>query len=483
MRHLSLSRSFASLLLLGGSLAPLVALETPLVMNAGSNTAILDPGLGTITTFEFRNNGSTRKGFCNWLADLERLERTVIGVRNDETFTALRTGSPVVKPVPEDFIKMFPKEPTKKQAEAGQKGLQVQVREAEKAFWEKPVPYDGIVRGAVTSTYTMLVIPSKRVALFYQSTGKENVEIMGFTNYSPVLYVQTAWKSTPDPAEFIRQLNLDAEDMKAIEGALAARADGGAPQAAKSEIWCTSIGAAFILIDSANDKIWSYEVNSQNSVLLTSVRSMSVDLLAPGYRTAPLDQVAVDAFSKAYTAQLRSLGIEKLDEPYVKALLAAFRVGDSAKAGALQANTTGDTVVLNFTAQNKILAYAYRAGAGLELSTVRDEAVDQGLTLIAKLAQEKVDARKYYTEALAQAAKHNTAQCLSYLSQALTYDPILHKEAEKSSALRSELKADWDKLMADATQAEVALLTKRENVAKAAQAERERLAKKRSGGR
>ena len=51
MRHLSLSRSFASLLLLGGSLAPLVALETPLVMNAGSNTAILDPGLGTITTF------------------------------------------------------------------------------------------------------------------------------------------------------------------------------------------------------------------------------------------------------------------------------------------------------------------------------------------------------------------------------------------------------------------------------------------------
>jgi hypothetical protein len=325
------------------------------------------------------------------------------------------------------------------------------------------------------------VIPSKRVVLFYQSTGKDNVEIMAFTNYSPVLYVQTAWKSVPDPAVFIRQLNLDAEDLKAIEGALAARADGGAPQAAKSDIWCTSIGAAFILIDSANDKIWSYEVNSQNSILLTSVRSMSVDLLAPGYKTAPLDQTAVDAFAKAYAVQLRSLGIDKLDEPYVKALLAAFRVGDSAKAGALQANTTGDTVVLNFTAQNKILAYAYRPGAGLELSTVRDEAVDQGLTLIAKLAQEKIDAGKYYVTALSLAGKHSTDQCLANLSQALTYDPTLHREAEKSATLKSELKADWDKLMADATQAEAELLAKREGVAKAAQAERERLLKKRSG--
>jgi hypothetical protein len=476
MRFQSLSRCL-SVLAVAGVLAALPAMETPLVMPAGNNTGIIDPGLGTITTVEFSDKGSQRKGFANWLFDLDQLERYIVGERNGETFSALRTGSPTCKPSPEDYIKLFPSKPTPKQVEANQKDTQAQVREAEKAFWEKPVPFDGVIRGAFTGQYLMLVIPAKRVILFYQTTGKETVELMSYTNYSPVLYTQTAWKSTPDPAQMIKQLNLDDDERKALEGALAARADGGAPQAAKSDVWCATIGGGFVVVDSANQKIWSYEVKGQN-MELTSVRSMTVDLMAPGFKTTPTDQDGVDAFSKAYGPLLRSLGVDKLDAPFVQALIRNSRVGDSGKAGSFQASATKDTVVLDFTAQNKLLGYIYRPGAGLELSTVRDSTVDQGLTLLFRQMKEQEGARKAYEKAAETAGKHDAAGALTLLSYALGLDPTLHKDAEKSSALKTELKADWDRLMADATKAEEALLAKREKIRKDADAERERLANK-----
>lgn len=474
MRFHTLSRCL-SVFAVAGALA---AMDTPLVMPSGTNTAIIDPGLGTITTIEFTDGGSIRKGFANWLFDLDLLERRT-RERNSETFSDLRIGSPGFKPSPEEYIQLFPNKPTKKQAEANQKDLQSQVREAEKAFWEKPVPFDGTIRGAFTGQYLMLVIPAKRGILFYQSTGKDTVELMSFTNYSPVLYTQTAWKSTPDPAELLKGLpDLDEDDKKAIEGALGARADGGAPAAAKSDVWCATIGGGFVVVDSANQKIWSYEVKGQNWEL-TSVRSMAVDLMAPdGYQTLPTGQTGVDTFGKAYAAPMRNLGVDKFDAPYVQAVVQANRVGDSAKAGALQANVTKDTVVLDFTAQGKILGYTYHSGSGLRLTTIRDSTIDQGLALLYRQMKEQEIARKAFENATALAGKHDTANALAQLSYTLSLDPTLHKDAEKSSALKTELKADWDRLMADATKAEEALLTKRDSIRKAAEAERQRLADK-----
>ena len=480
-------RTLASGCLLALALGPvasphLSALETPLVLPAGPNAGIIDPGLGTVTTVEFTDAGSIRKGFANFLFDLDQLEKRLPpgGDRVDDLFTYLRTGTKNIIPTAAEFLELYPKVATKTQAEAGQKDLRSQVREAEKSWWATPQKYDGIVRGAFNGEYLMLAFPAKRVVLFYKNTGKETVEFYGSHNYSPMLYVQTAWKSNPDPAQLAKNLNLDEDEKKALEGALAARADGGAPAAAKSDLWCTIAGGAFVIVDSANNKIWSYDIKGAN-IEVTSVRSLAVDLLIPGFNTAPGDQIAVDTFAKLYGKDIAALGVDRLDLPYIKAFVNANRIGDSAKAGALQANAAGDAVLLNFTAQNKLLSYQYRGGAGLELKSIRDSTVDQGLALFARAMQEKNLARISLNEA--SKSTKQIGSCLRLTTYALSLDPTLHAEADKNSSLKNALKADWDMLMADAVKAEEELVKKRQAILAAAAAERERLKTKKSKGK
>ena len=480
-------RTLASGCLLALTLGPvtgthLSALDTPLVLPAGANVGIIDPGLGTVTTVEFSDAGSIRKGFANFLFDLDQLEKRVPpgGDRPDDLFTYLRTGSQKIRPTAAEFQELYPDKPTKAQTESGQKDLRSQVREAEKTWWATPQKYDGIVRGAFNGEYLMLAFPAKRAVLFYKNTGKETVEYYGSHNYSPLLYVQTAWKSNPDPGQLAKSLNLDEEEKKALEGALAARADGGAPAAAKSDLWCINAGGAFVIVDSANNKIWSYEIKGA-TIEVTSVRSMAVDLMIPGYNTTPGDQIAVDTFARLYGKDIAALGVDKLDLPYIKAFVSANRVGDSAKAGALQANNAGNTILLNFTAQNKLLSYQYRAGAGLELKSIRDTTVDQGLALFARTMQEKALARTALNDA--GKSTKELSNCLRLTTYALSLDPQLHSEADKNSSLKNALKADWEKLMADAVKAEEELLKKREAILVAAMAERERLKAKKTKSR
>ena len=450
------------------------ALETPLILSAGSNAGIIDPSLGTLTTIEVISNGSTRKAFVNWLMDLDQIQRRPFAERNGEIFSTLRVGHPTVKPTPEEFILIFPKKPTKAQTEAGQKDLQSQVREAEKAFWEQEHKYDGVVRGAYSGQYLMLVVPSSRAVLFYQNSGKESLDLLGYSQFSPLLYVPSAWKSTPDPAQMVQGLKLDEDEKKAIEGALHAREDGSAAAAAKCEIWCTNVGEVFIVVDSANQKIWAYEIKGQ-TIALTSVRSMGVDLIAPGYKTQPLDQDGVEQFGKLYAGQLKDLGIAKLDWAYVQAFISAQQVGDATKAGALQANLVSNQVVLNFTAQRKLVCYEYRSGVGLNLTSVRDTTVDLGLTLLARQISEKTLARGAYNDAV----KSKSGNILGLMTYALGLDPSLIHDAEKNTAIKNALKADWEKLKADALKAEETLQAKRDAIEAAADAERKRLKEKR----
>ncbi len=466
---------FSACLLALATFAP--AMDTPLILPAGTNAGVIDPSLGTLTTIEVISNGSTRKAFVNWLMDLDQRQRRPFAERDGVMYSELRVGSPAIKPVPEEFIQIFPNKATKAQTDAGQKDLRSQVYEAEKAFWEQEHKYDGIVRGAYSGQYLMLVVPSTRAVLFYQNSGKESLDLIGWSQYSPLLYVPSAWKSTPDPAQLVQGLGkLDEDEKKAIEGALHAREDGSVAAAAKSEIWCTNIGDAFMVVDSANQKIWAYEIKGQ-TVAMTSVRSMGVDLIAPGYQTKPHDQDGLEQFGKLYAGQLKDIGIAKLDGPYIQAFINAQQVGDATKAGALQANVVGSQIVLNFTAQRKIVIYEYRSGVGLNLTSVRDTTVDLGLTLLARQISEKTYARVAYNEAI----KSKTNNVLGLMTYALGLDPSLYVDADKNTSLKNTLKADWDKLKADAIKAEEEQKAKRETIATAAEAERKRLHEKKKG--
>ena len=447
------------------------ALDTPLILSAANNAGVIDPSLGTLTTIEVISNGSTRKAFVNWLMDLDQRQRRPFAERDGVMYSELRVGSPTIKPVPEEFIQIFPNKPTKAQTDAGQKDLRTQVYEAEKAFWEQEHKYDGVVRGAYSGQYLMLVVPSTRAVLFYQNSGRESLDLIGWSQYSPLLYVPSAWKSTPEPAQLVQSMGkLTEDERKAIEGALHAREDGSVAAAAKSDIWCTNIGETFIVVDSANQKIWAYEIKGQ-IVSMTSVRSMGVDLIAPGFQTRPLDQDGLDQFAKLYAWQLKALGIAKLDLPYIQAFINAQQVGDAAKAGALQANLVNTQIVLNFTAQRKIVTYEYRSGVGINLTSVRDTTVDLGMSLLAREISEKTYARQSYNEAV----KSKTNNVLGLMTYALGLDPSLYVEADKNTSLKNALKADWEKLKADAIKADEAMKAKREAIATAAEAERQRL--------
>ncbi len=472
------ARSFLALALSGAPVAISVALDTPLIMPSGSEVAIVDPTLGTMMIVTVTDNSTIRKSFSNWGFDLDQLERRTVGEVNGEVFSALRTGSPTLVPTAEDVIKLFSDKVTKTQTAAGQKDQRNQVREAEKAYWAQEHKFDGIVRTAFNGQYLAVVVPSKRCVLFYQSTGKESAELFSFTNFSPVLYVSTAWKSLPDPSQLAKQMDLDEDQVKAIEGALSARADGAIAAAAPCDIWCTYTGGAFILVDTANQKIWSYEVRG-SGMELTSIRSMTVDLMAPGFNTAPGDQLAATTFLKAYTPQIRDLGISKFDAPFVMALVRANQVGAGAKADALQAYGQQGMVALEFTGLHKLLLYRYISGSGITLASVRDLLMDQGLTLMARMISERSLAMQAYDEAKKTASK-NPVSGLRLLTYALGLHPGLHVEAEKNSSLKNALKNDWDRLMTDATKAAADAKAKMDGIESAAQAERERLARRKT---
>ncbi len=476
VRHPALCRGLLAMALAVVPLTTGAALDTPLIMPAGPDAAIIDPTLGTLTVLTVTSQSTIRKSYASWAFDLDQLERRTVGEVNGEVFSALRSGSPTLAPAAEGVIQLFSDKATKAQAAAGQKDQRSQVREAEKAFWEKEHKFDGVVRSAYNGEYLMIVVPAKRCVLFYKNSGKESADLFSFTNFSPVLYISGAWKSAPEPSALVKQMDLDEDQMKAIEGALQARADGAVASAAPSDIWCSFTGGAFILVDSANQKIWSYEVRGAG-MELTSVRSLTVDLMVPGMNTQPDNNQAAGIFQKAYTPQLRDLGIKAFDAPFVMALVRSSQVGTGAKADAMQANAVSSMVVLEFTGLHKLLAYQYVSGSGITLASVRDLLMDQGLNIMARMINERALAVQAYSEATRVAAK-NPVSGLRLLTYALGLSPSLHVEAEKNASLKNALKNDWDRLMADATKADADNKAKMEAIEQAAQTERERLAKK-----
>lgn len=474
--RLPLSRGLLVLALACAPLSSGSALDTPLIMPANTDAAIIDPTLGTLMIVTVSDSNLIRKSFGNWSYDMDQLERRIVGEVNGETFSALRTGSPTLSPSAEEVIKLYSDKVSKTQAAAGQKDQRSQVREAEKAFWEKEHKYDGVVRTAFNGEYLMVIIPSKRGVIFYKSSGRESADLFSFGNFSPALYVTSAWKSSPEPAQLAAQMDLDDDQIKAIQGALAARADGAVPAAAECDIWCAYTGGGFIVVDSANQKIWSYEVSGAG-MALTSIRSMTVDLMAPGLNTAPGDALAATTFLKAYNAQIRDLGISKFDAPFVMALVSSSQVGTGAKAGAIQANAVSSYILIQFTGLHKLLSYKYDSGSGIRLVAVRDLLMDQGLTLMARMINERQLAQGAYAEAVKLGNK-DPAGCLRRLTYALGLCPALHVEAEKNNGLKNALKNDWDRLMADATKAAEEHKTKMTAIETTAQAERERLSKR-----
>ncbi len=458
--------------------APVTALESPLVIGSGNFMVSIDPALGLAILMNVEQNGTKRLGWTNFIADLNRLEKTTTS-QGGKAYSNLRLGSANVVPTVEGFIELFPEKPTKKE-DAGKDGPRKKVRDAEEAFWEKLPAFDGKISAAFNGTYLMLAFPSRHALLFYENTN-EKFEFRGCYNYGPLLYISTGWQSEPSPAKLAKDLVLDEDQRKALEGALADK-EGQVVGAAPSEVWTTVSGQTFAVVDTANRLLFSLEFAGKK-IQIRSVRNMSVDLMAPGYKTFPTDQDALKLFTGKAGPLLRELGITQFDVAYVKALIAATSAGEAAKESALQANMINGQLVLSFLGQHKVMTYDLSgAGNGIELKSVRDSTFDSGLATLYRLAQERQDARDAFKAAEKSSATHKTEDAQRFAEMALALDPELFPLIEKSSMLKSELgkTPGWQAFLDFGAKAFADAKAKKEAIEAAAKAERERKAAKKA---
>ncbi len=432
------------------------ALETPLVIRPTGNPSVsydlvleISPNVGTMNFYNVNTSaGIQRTTGVPFLSTLEYLDKYIQAERKGVPFTLLRIGSANSKPSAEEFLAALPNKPTAKELEKKLPSLQERAREAENNYWTKEHEYDGVVRAAWNGQYAMLCIPSKHALLFYETTERMGDPI-AYMNYGPQLLVPVAFgPSNPTPQMVFSSLpprekaRLEEEAKKAEE----ATADTPA-ETPKSEAW---VGAAqnniFVLVDTANNMLMTYEFNGK-TLGVKAVRNIKYDLMIPprqNYKSTPNEDEEFTSYVKQRKKELAACGIDP-DLYSVRALVAANTHGKAEQTG-LQANMYEDKVVLDFTQQHKLLAYAITANS-LDLASSRDYTLDLAITLMEQEIAKKVHARDAMKQAAELFKSHGVAMRL--LKFALKLDPYLVDAIEKDSRLASELKkeADWDPMI------------------------------------
>lgn len=485
-----LLRTCSAALLACALAVPAAALETPLVLPSGNSVGSINAGSGQVIIYEVATNTTTRKGQANFLTDLQVREARVTMV-GEQPYSQLRTGwgpskDALPSPTPEECIsKWFLKELSPAQKKAGRTASdQELVRKAEDDFWSKDHPYDGVVRGAFGGTKLMLVVPSKRVALFYQ-IDSQDATLVNVYNYSPALYVQLGQNTSPRPDELAARLDLPKEQKEDLVGQFKQQEDNAALQAAPSEAWCAvtqGSSPTFCLVDTANRRILTFEEKGRG-MSLKSVRNISTDLAIPTLWQSTPDAVKeASEVARACKDLLAEWGVPVFDQYTLKALVAMAQAGEGVrKAEALQANIAGNLLVLDFTAQRKLLTYnANGAGNGIELVTVRDYSFDLAADMLRTRHKARIEAAANFKAIEAMAGKGQADKALQMLRNELKFVPSLVDVVRKSAAFRKFAGKDkeaLDALVVQADKDKEAFLAQVKTAVEQAAAEREKAKK------
>src|ERR1043165_8533117 len=191
--------------LLLASAAALSALETPLVIQsplAAGLTIVINPTVGVMTVYRIQDGKLNQRGSANFLSDLSLYQRMIYSEDEGQPITYLQAGSTTNSPAYGDMIlKVLGSiKSSRAEAKAGVAPLAVRAQAAEKDFWGKDHPYDGVVRAALSVQYLMLVIPSTHPLMVYD-TANEQLNLVAWHNYGPELYVPQVLTSTPLPSD------------------------------------------------------------------------------------------------------------------------------------------------------------------------------------------------------------------------------------------------------------------------------------------
>ena len=448
------------LLTLTASLA--TAQDTPLIIPAkdGSNVVVINPGLGTAVVYSINESNSSKKGECSWLAELAYHEKMVVQEQNGIAYSPLRIGLTLSlkaldwSPFPEGLLAAIPSKLTKSQEQRlGAKDVspQAQARAAEDKFWVTGKDYDGKVSAAFDGQYLMLVIPAKHAVMFYEYTS-QNLELRALKGYGPELLIPSGFKTKPEPAEVFKVLPKEQQDaaLKAMDERLLAVP----AETPKSEVWCGSLNSSvFVLVDTANRRLISYQPTGKK--IETCVRDLQFDLMYEGmFKSTPKGEELITAFQKQWGPRLAELGYSELSLDVMREIVSQEMKGDASKAGALQADATADLLILDFTAERKLLTFACR-GTDIELVSARDYTIDSAIAVFWRRLNAKANAAQVVKRTTDSIKALKPATALTQVAFALELDPALFATVDKAGnplrvALAKPLPQEWEAMIAAA---------------------------------
>lgn len=447
-------------------LTSLPALDTPLIVNSPNslNTVIINPTLGTMTLYSVLDGQLNRKASSNFLADITYLENVVYSpdvlyAKDPDAppVPALQLGSLNNSPNMKDmlFKVIGSVKPSKKEAAAGVSTLLQRALAAEKEFWGVEHKFDGVVRAALSNTYLMLGIPSKRLLMLYEMPS-ENFVLVAYHNYGPELYIPQTYNSNPSPDQILAQLPADLqeehkEQLKDQMEALVA-ANEQALKIAESDLWIVAGQAdKFFVIDIANLHAMAFTYNGKELQTM-GVRNLQVDLMIPaGFRTQPDIQGIFRELGKDQVRQrwMKDNGYEN-DIVAFKALVEQKAAGASGgKISTFQANIFltggGGDITLDFGDKRKVAVY--RMQNALDLTSIRDYTLDVGIAMLDAEINLTVFAGKLLDQARQQSKNRNYPAALITLTSALKMNPRLVKPVEKEFAKDLGKLPGWPELI------------------------------------
>lgn len=493
---------------LAAGLALLPALDTPMVMQAGRFTGVINPAQGSIQIFEMSGERLTLRATTNFLADLE-FNRDAPAADKLE-WSRLRPGNPNTFPTYADFFdKLCPEIDKNRPRNAEGPTFKERAWNTEEAFWNAPLPaYDGHLAAALTDDggtgSLLLIFPQYYTMMFYFIEGF-NITYAGHRNYRVDLMIPQVLDSFPSPKELLDQLPADVQaDHKdalklQMEALIEAQGAEGANMLpiAPSDPWVVSIRKnnqnIYALVDPPNNRVLTYAYRSNGKggqIELKSVRNIQVDLLIPSsFKSDP----PVVGLVKDVNKWLEGMRFPPVNESFLRMYAARNSIDGDAGAARptpdMQANEDGSgRVVIDFPKQRKILVYdPFGRGEFLELKSMRDYSLEAAIGLLKKevlfrgLALQMVEG----IETKARDKKVERATVLKLLGTALTWSPHAYKAVEDNRNIIREMKdvegfqALIDKAAAEAAKKEEEF----EQLMKASIAEEARRKELRQGGR
>ncbi len=493
-----------------------------LVVPLGDNYhAVLDPGLGMLQVFHIQGSHHERRLGSFLISEIESLERRMVTQVGGTWYSALRLGivearqtDPSSIPTGNQIQYGGGSIPSLEQAltagvnrrntAPGAEPQAVRIRDMEDAWWNVDRPYDGKLVAGGNADHLLVGVPSKRALLLYRRSDMDNPKgrllPTAYRGMGAEMYVPLTWgPSDPDFSKGVsgwakdairarfskpdEQKQAEAAATEAIErmqlGPGVAAAAAPVSTLPQPELWIGGIDKGFVVVDGAGRRAYLFKVES-NRLILRAVRNFGMDLTVLGIAGEPFNSkptdgeqlIAVLKDSNNLAQALRYRLIELPTEPreqrealrsQLASLATSQRKSTGTAGGGIEGRVIGEVtgaslVVVNLTSERKVITFKIPGSEQLNVLSARDYTIDQGITVLYRLIEERRGAEAVLAQLGSNAAQYAPETMRKGLESVLKLNPFLVEQVEKGSAFAKFRTEPWYQPMVDAAKAQAAEL-------------------------